>query len=136
MHDGHNNAITGNIFDLGASANSAGLFQDLNGSSSNAYGNKVAGNIITSSKAGQVPFESLDGGSFSISGNLYYDTAGAFSMNPGVADSAPAYGDPKFQNAAAGNYALLSGSAASQIGFAAINQSAIGLHPAGAHWYA
>ena len=68
--------------------------------------------------------------------NLYWDTAGGvFQNNAPFPDTSAKFGNPLFANPGAGSYALGAGSAASSIGFLAINQSTIGLQPATAHWY-
>lgn len=140
IHSGHSNDIQNNIFDLGTGTNSAVFIQAENGSSSAAdamYGNAIHGNVLTTSNPGQGLYESYNGGALSIYGNLYWNyVGGALQMNPNATDTAPKYGDPRFANPAAGNYAVLPGSATAQIGYSPVNQAEMGLAPTTAHWYA
>jgi hypothetical protein len=46
------------------------------------------------------------------------------------------FGNALFANQAAGNYSMPSNSPALAAGFHNIDQSVMGLHPTGAHWYA
>lgn len=137
LHNGHNNTVSNNIFDLDQSSNSAGFIQTVpEGPANNMYNNVITKNIIVAHKSPKTAFESLDGGLASPSGNLYFSLVGGKINTGGSAtDPTPSFGDPKFQNEAAGNYALLSGSAASLIGFQAIDQSGMGLQPTTATFY-
>jgi parallel beta-helix repeat protein len=141
IHGGHDNNVYNNVFDLGTITKSAALFQAEAGDpgSAGAQNNSFHQNIITSSQANQYNYDSIDGATANIYGNLYYDPAGSFigGLNASlVQDSNPSYGNPAFQNPAGGNYALGSGSAAGSINFQQINQGSIGLQPTTAHWYA
>jgi parallel beta-helix repeat protein len=139
IHGGHNNSVINNILDLDLTTNSAGFFQALSNDPAfiaQMYNNVVQRNIIYAHKPSQTAWENLYGGSPTISNNLYFGVnGGQITMNGGVADTNPKFGDPRFQDEANGNYTLLSGSAASQISFNPIDQSGIGVHPTGAHWY-
>lgn len=137
VHNGHNNAISNNIFDLDTTTNSVAFIQTVpEGPANNMYGNTITGNIIVAHKAAQTGFEAYDGGVASIARNLYYSAvSGQITTSGSATDTNPAFGDPRFVNAAASNYALGSGSAASLIGFAAIDQSTIGLQPRTTTWY-
>ena len=137
LHNGHNNAISNNIFDLDTTTNSVAFIQTVpEGPANNMYGNNITGNVIVAHKAAQTGFEAYDGGVASIAHNLYFSAVGGRIMTSGSAtDTNPAFGDPRFVNAAAGDYALGSGSAASLIGFTAIDQSAIGLQTKTTTWY-
>ncbi len=139
IHGGHDNSVVNNILDLDATTNSAGFFQaieDTPASTGRMYNNTVQRNIIEAHKP-QTVYENFHGGSFSIFNNLYFnDSGGVLRFNPDASDTAPKFGNPLFQNEPAGNYALQSGSAASQIGFVPIDQSSIGLNTIGPHWYA
>ena len=139
IHGGDDITIRNNIFDLGSGNATAVLFQaapaDTNPTNT-MRNNNVVGNVILSGSRSPDAYSYLDGGSPNIAGNLYHDTAGAsFATAAPTRDSNPKYGDPRFANAAGGDYTLQGGSAASAIGFQAINQSAMGLHPTTAHWY-
>ncbi len=139
IHGGSNDRLVGNIFDLGAGTASAVLFQaapaDTHPDNAQA-GNLVRGNIIASSRKTGKIFVWLDGGKPEISGNLYYDAlGGAMAMPAQAADTAPRTGDPRFADAAHGDYTPLPGSAAAAIGFDVIDGGSMGLHPLTAHAY-
>ena len=140
IHGGDNNTVHNNVFDLGAATASAVLFQsapaDTNPTNT-MLNDVVARNIIYSSSATPHLYDWIDGHSPAISSNLYYNTTGAAMQTAApTQDASPVFGNPNFAAPAQGNYALGAGSAAASIGFQAINQSAIGLHPATASWYA
>jgi hypothetical protein len=63
--------------------------------------------------------------------NSHFQTFGT-----ALAETNAHYGNALFANEAAGNYTLASNSPAFAAGFTQINQSVMGLHPTGAHWYA
>ncbi len=134
VHGGSNNAVTGNIIDTGAGNQYGVLFQAPPSNEPNPaalQNNSVTGNIFaTESLTPAAFFANLAGGTPTVSGNDYFGPAGA-SLNT-APDTAPAFQNPGFASAATGNYAT-SGSAG--IGFTAINQSLIGLHPSGAAAY-
>jgi len=66
---------------------------------------------------------------------VYFDVVGAaIGTSAPTLDTNPSFGDPKFANAAAGDYSLGAGSAAAAIGFQSIDQSQIGPHPTTAFW--
>ena len=139
LHGGHDDTIVNNIIDMNAiSAPNIGaaLIQSEGGGS--MTGNSVSQNIIYSS-AGSAPTVWVTyGGTASINDNLYYNTNN-LSMKGTYgdysSDSNSKYGDPNFANPSGGNFSLGSGSAASSIGFSAINQGTIGLAPSTSHWY-
>ena len=137
LHNGHNDTISNNIFDLDTTTNSVAFIQTVpEGPANNMYGDNITQNIIIAHKAAQNGYDEYDGGVASISRNLYYSAVGGQITTSGTAsDTNPVFGDPKFVNEPAGNYALASGSAASLIGFKAIDQSGIGPHAATATWY-
>ncbi|MFC0406629.1 right-handed parallel beta-helix repeat-containing protein [Roseomonas elaeocarpi] len=131
IHGGHNVAVTNNVFDLGNDANSAIFFHDIQ--SGDLHDIAVSGNVITSSKASQQAYDVYATGNMGVSHNEYWNTAGG-QINTGP-DSSAVVADPHFQDAANGNYALASGSAAGAVGFTQIDQSATGLQPTTEHWY-
>jgi len=126
IHGGSNNAFSGNVFNVGSSNATAGLFQ---AGPSDQYSpnplqnNSVTGNIVVSENPGarRSLFESLNGGSPNVSGNDYWSNTGA-SLNA-FPDTNPSYVNP---GVTGGNY-VTSGDG---IGFAQINQTLIGLRPA------
>lgn len=145
FHGGRNITVQNNILDLSAYGGGSGtksgvLFQSApsnitpNGGTQAATGDAFTGNILLSNQASPRPYDFLSYGTTdpTISGNLYWGSPTQFNA---YQDSSPHYGDPKFVDAAAGNYALQPGSAAADIGFQVIDQSQIGLHPTTAHWY-
>ena len=139
IHGGSNNRVIGNIFDLGTGTASAILFQAAPADThpdNLQTGNLVRGNIIASARETGKIFVWLDGGRPEIAGNLYHDAlGGAMPLPAQAADTDPRRGDPRFADAAGGNYALLPGSAAAAIGFDAIDQASMGLRPLTAHAY-
>ena len=135
-HGGSNISVHNNIFDLGTGTTSTILFQGVN---TNAPQNvSVFQNIIESAAPVQKLWDLIDQTSLpSITNNLYWNTVGGLMQSSApLQDTNPHFGDPKFANPAAGNYALGAGSAAGAIGFQQIDQSQIGLKPTTAHWYA
>lgn len=152
LHGGYNNHFTGNIFDLGTGTHTAALIQqpEADRPSFLAPGlsnDSFSGNIIVSQQANPyytyVYFDP-QAVNVPITNNLYWDakipagglpdTYGVYfyastpvgglpTISP-VADSHAFVGDPKF--AGGGSYALGTGSAASLIGFTAIDQTKIG----------
>lgn len=140
IHGGDNNIVRENVFDLGSGTASAVLFQsapaDTNPTNT-MLNNVVTRNIFYSSSLTPHLFDHIDGHRPVISNNLYFNTTGAAMQTaPPALDTAPVFGDPQFVAPAEGNYALQAGSAARAMGLSPIDQEAIGLHPATAHWYA
>lgn len=137
LHNGHNNTISNNIFDLDATTNSVAFIQTVpEGPINNMYGNTITRNIIESHKIFQTGYEAFDGGIASVVNNLYYSAVGgSFAMSGSASDTRPVFGDPRFIDEPAGNYALGSGSAAAQIGFFPIDQSTIGLQAQTHTWF-
>jgi hypothetical protein len=139
IHGGSDNTIRNNILDLGTGSPSGVLFQaaPANTNPSNAQvNNVVTQNIFFSASASPKIFFWIDGGAPDISGNLYYNTAGAsMATVPPTQDTDPFFGNPLFTSPATGNYALQPGSAAALIGFAGIDQANMGLHPTTPSWY-
>lgn len=140
IHGGDNNTVHNNVFDLGAATASAVLFQSApadTGPTNTMLNNLVTRNIIYSSSATPHLYDYIDGHSPVITNNLYFNTTGASMQTAApTQDSSPVFGNPDFTASTQGNYALQAGSAASVIGFQAIDQTLTGLHPTTAHWYA
>jgi len=140
IHGGSNVTIQNNIFDLGSSGKSAILFQSTSASSVGSpqpmTNNVVKQNIIASSSSNPTAFDNFSGGSPTISNNFYMDLINNHFQTNGLAQSNAHTGNAHFVNQANGNYALGSNSGAHAIGFVAIHQNGMGLHPTTAHWYA
>ena len=130
VHGGSNNAITGNIIDVAAGGSSAVLFQANPANEPNPsplQHNTVSGNILaTESHAATGFIANIAGGNPLVSGNDYFGPAGATLLT--TPDRAPSFQNPGFASAAGGNYSMANNGG---IGFAAIDQSLIGLHPTG-----
>lgn len=137
LHNGHNNSISNNIFDLDTTTNSVAFIQTVpEGPINNMYGNTIARNIVEAHKIAQTGYEAFDGGIASIANNLYYSAVGGkFATSGSTTDTNPVFGDPRFINEPAGNYALGSGSAASLISFTPIDQFTIGLQAKTDTWF-
>jgi parallel beta-helix repeat protein len=141
IHGGFNVTIRNNIFDLGANSGlqygkgSAVLFQSKDGTP--MTGNSVSGNIIVSSSPTPLSYSSIDGGTPTIVNNFYMNPrSGDFRTNgDSISEINAHHGNARFKDQAAGNYAIGSKSGARATGFAAIDQTAMGLHPITAHWY-
>jgi parallel beta-helix repeat protein len=135
-HGGNNLTIQNNIFDLGANSQAIGLIQGLG---ANVYPHNVAftQNIVYSEAASQNLWDWFELASYPTNANnLYWDIVGGPMTNSSpFPDTSPKFGDPKFADEAAGNFAPGAGSAAGAIGFQAIDQSGMGLHPLTVHWY-
>ena len=139
VHGGNADTISNNIFDIGSGATQVALIQPAPaelpaGPLGSFNGDSISGNLIVSA-AGGAPyydFLSTPSSSVAIRNNDYLGGSGQ-STSP---DTAPSYTAQSFSNPAAGNYNLAGGSGAASIGFTAIDQTQIGLHPAGAHFYA
>ena len=144
FHGGRDITVRNNVLDMsgynGASGTKAGVLfmsapSDItpNGGPQAATNDLFTNNILLSNQKSPAPYSFLSYPTNPmISNNLYWGTAGSFDTSN---DSAPQVGNPDFADAAGGNYALPSGSAASAIGFHGIDQSQMGLHPATASWY-
>ena len=134
-HGGQNCVVMGNVIDMGSAACTATLFQEAvyAGNTQAMTGNLLQGNIIYSSSATPTVIKDFNGGTKTISNNLYFNTQGAAMTSN--SDGSPKYGNPLFTNAANGDYSLQAGTAAALIGFAPIPQQSIGLNPKTAHWY-
>ena len=134
-HGGRDNIVYNNIFDMGSGDCTATLFQGKTyaPSTETMTNNVLRNNIMYSTGSNPTVIKDFDGGGKVIQNNLYYCTTGASMANN--QDASPVYGNPRFTNAAGGDYSLLSGSAASNISFTAIDQSLIGLKPTTVHWY-
>jgi len=139
IHGGSYNTIRNNIVDLGSGSPSGVLFQaaPANTNPNNAQiDNVVTQNIFYSSSTAPKIYYWIDGGSPTITGNLYFNTTGTpMTTSPPTQDTNPFFGNPLFMNPAKCDYTLQAGSAASLIGFVPINQSAMGLHPTTPYWY-
>jgi len=134
IHGGSNDHVTGNVLDLGTGHPSAVLFQAPPGDQPNPsplQGNSVTGNIILTESAAPGSFYvSLDGGTPTIANNDYWGPAGiGLNPSPDVSRSAV---DPAFVSPSAGDYRMAGGAG---ISFAPIDQTQIGLAPAGPHPY-
>ena len=92
-------------------------------------------NIIVSSSASPSAFSNIDGGTPTIDSNFFMDLVNSHFQTNGLTQTNAHYGNADFMNEAGGNYALGSNSGAFAVGFAAIHQSSMGLHPTTAHWY-
>ena len=140
IHGGSNVNIQNNIFDLGAAGKSAILFQSTGASSTGSplsmTNNIVAHNIIASTSSSPTAFDSYSGGTPAIDNNFFMDLINSHFQTNGLAQTNAHYGNAQFANEVTGNYALGSNSGAWAIGFIAIHQGTMGLHPATAHWYA
>ena len=146
IHGGSNDTVSGNIFDLGSGNPSYGLLQQdesneaPQGSFSQLTNDTISGNVYASeSTAPRKPgFANISGGlgHVTISGNDYWSFAGAaldVAGSGASGDTAAHYVKPAAAAATTlANYARWSGDG---IGFQAINTSAIGLAPSGAHAY-
>jgi len=134
IHGGSSNHVIGNVLDLGTGHASAVLFQAPPGDQPNPsplQGNSVTGNIIlTGSAAPGNAYVNLDGGTPTIANNDYWGSAGA-GLNPSP-DASRSTVDPAFASPSAGDYRMTGGAG---IGFAPIDQTRIGLAPAGPHPY-
>jgi hypothetical protein len=144
FHGGKDDSVTNNIFDLSAYSGGSGtqaavLYQAApsnitpNGGALAATNDTVSSNIYLSNQSNPQATAFIDYSTApDIQKNLYYDLTSPFTN---TSDSSPQTGNPDFTSASANNYTLGTGSAASLIGFQAINQANMGLHPTGAHWY-
>ena len=121
VHGGSNNSFAGNVFDLGSSSASVGLFQSAPSDQAQRpmVNNSFTGNVVVSSGGSpRNPLFAIDnGGQFSISNNDYWSSAGG-AMNTGP-DASPKHVNPVF---GAGGYI---GNGAG-IGFAGIAEQLIG----------
>jgi parallel beta-helix repeat protein len=142
IHGGSNITVENNIFDLGSQSGStwgwdtAALFQSISG---HAMTNNVfSHNIIASTSATPAAYSNLDGGNPTIDNNFYMDLLNSHFQTFGTAlnETNAHFGNALFGNEAGGNYTLASNSPALAAGFGQIDQSVMGLHPTGAHWYA
>lgn len=139
IHGGHDDTIMNNILYMGSmsAANiGAALIQSASGGS--MYNDVVSQNIIYSTAKSAPTVWVTYGGTASIANNLYFNSNGQpmdGTYGDSLHDSSMQYGNPNFANAASGNFALGSGTAAGAIGFSAIDQGSMGLHPTTAHWY-
>ena len=138
IHGGDNVTAENNIFDLDSNGLAAVLFQDRASDygGSTMQNDVVQQNIIASSSSNPTAYASISGGSPTVNDNLYMDLINSNWQMGGVGQTNAQYGNANFANEAGGNYALGSGSGATAIGFTQINQSAMGLHPTTAHYYA
>lgn len=121
IHGGSNNSFGGNVFDLGSSSASVGLFQSAPSDQAQhpMVNNSFAGNVVVSGGGSpRNPLFAIDnGGQFSISNNDYWSSTGD-AMNTGP-DASPKNVNPGF---GAGGY---TGNGAG-IGFAGIAEQLIG----------
>jgi len=134
IHGGSNNHITGNVLDLGTGHPSALLFQAPPADQPNPkplQGNSVTGNIVLTESAAPGNFYvSLDGGIPTITNNDYWGPAGVgLNSSP---DASRSTVNPAFVSPSAGDYRMAGGAG---IGFASIDQTQIGVAPAGPHPY-
>ena len=137
LHGGNNDTLSNNIFDIGPNTTGSadGLIQsNPGGPFAFMTGDVVSQNIFDSTATGPTNAYWVIGGSANVSNNLYDNTNGQPINTDGV-DSNPVSGDPQFANPSGGDFSLVSGSAASAIGFQSINQSAIGLAPKTVTWW-
>jgi parallel beta-helix repeat protein len=132
VHGGRRNTIRNNIFDLGGRSApniGAGLVQsEPGGPVPEMIGNTISGNIIYSTA--HTPWNAfvIYGGKAEISGNLYYNVNGQPLRAGSVAlDARAHWGNPRFTDAAGGDFTLLPGSAAAAVGFRPISQRDVGL---------
>lgn len=156
LHGGYDDTFTNNIFNLGTATRTAALIQQPEPNfpatvQAALTNDQFSGNIVTSQQANPLYVyvyfdpESLN---LPIFNNLYWDPqipagglqdtygvyfypntpAGGLPTVPPVKDSSAVVGNPNFVTTAYGSYGLGAGSAASQIGFTAIDQSLIGPH--------
>ena len=144
FHGGKDDSVTNNIFDLsayngGSGTQAAVLYQAApsnitpNGGALAATNDTVSSNIYLSNQSNPQATAFINYSTApDIQKNLYYDLTSPFTN---TSNSSPQTGNPDFTSASANNYTLGTGSAASLIGFQAINQANMGLHPTGAHWY-
>jgi parallel beta-helix repeat protein len=136
IHGGENDTLSNNIFDLGTNTTGAGglIQSDSGGPIGSMTGDVVSQNIFYWTATGSPNAYWVIGGSANVSGNDYYDSNGQPIANTGV-DSNATLGNPQFANEPGGDFTLGSSSAAGEVGFQSINQSAIGLTPTTVHWY-
>ncbi len=124
IHGGSSNSFSGNIFDLGTGAPSAGLFQSAPADQPNSnplQNNAVSGNIFVSESTSprNSLFANYGGGNPSITGNDYSSTVGA-SLNA-AGDTKASYVSP---GVSSGNWSTQGDG----IGFVAIDTAKIGPH--------
>lgn len=141
LHGGNDDAVSNNIFDTGAGSTQVALIQSAPsnvavGSLGTFNNDTISGNLFPSEhSAAGIPasydFIGAPWSAVAISNNDYF---GGNGMNA-YPDSSAKYNVQDFANAAGNNYALGAGIGASSIGFTAIDESQIGLHPTGAHAY-
>ncbi|HLN24796.1 MAG TPA: carbohydrate-binding domain-containing protein [Patescibacteria group bacterium] len=139
IHGGDHNTITNNIADLGAGNTGFALIQDDPQYASLGDGmqaNVITKNLITSSSPTPHAYDYLNGGSPTISGNLYWDAVkgAVFPNSPPTQDAHPTVADPQFTAPAQGNYTLPASSPAHALGFVDIPAGTAGLHPLTDHW--
>jgi len=134
IHGGSNDHVTGNVLDLGTGHPSAVLFQAPPADQPNPsplQGNSVTGNIILTESAAPGNFYvSLDGGTPTIANNDYWGPAGV-GLSPSP-DASRSTINPAFASPSAGDYRMAGGAG---IGFVPIDQTQIGVAPAGPHPY-
>ena len=121
IHGGSNNSFHGNVFDLGSSSASVGLFQSAPSDQAQhgMFNNSFTGNIVVSSGGNpRNPLFAVDnGGQFTISNNDYWSAAGGY-LNTDQ-DASAKHDNPGFSGSGhSGNSA--------GIGFAAIPEQTIG----------
>lgn len=141
IHGGSNVTIHNNIIVLGSDSGSTwggGAAVLLQGEGQAMTGNSITGNIIASTSSTPLSYVTLNGGTASIDSNFYMDQLNDYFRTDGgsLPESNAQYGNAEFANLAGGDFTIASGSAVSQIGFTAIDQSAMGPHPTTSHWYA
>jgi len=139
FHGGDNLEVRNNILDLGPGKATAALFQSApadTGPTNTMLNDTFNQNIIYSTSTKPKLFAYIEGGRPQISKNLYFNPTGAsMQTEPPTQDTSPVMGDPKFTAASSGNYAFPQGSAPLPIDFQPIDQTSMGLHPTGDHWY-
>jgi hypothetical protein len=141
LHGGSDIDVQNNIFDLGSDSGSswgwdtAVLFQSMSGYAMS--NNTFSHNIITSTSPTPAAYANLDGGNPTMDGNFYMDLVNSHFQTFGdpLNETNAHTGNALFADQAGGDYAMLSNSSALAAGFHNIDQSVMGLHPAGAHWY-
>ncbi len=116
VHGGDDVVVRNNVFDLGGSSASVVLFQSApadTAPTNTMLGNVVSGNIVLSRRASPVIYESIEGGTPVVRGNLYHSTVGRIVLmdDAAVKDSQPVFADPGFVDSAAGDYRLCSDAA-------------------------
>jgi hypothetical protein len=138
VHGGNIDQITNNIFNTGSQAAQVALIQsaptDVPVGPLGTFNNDtMSGNLVVGTGLSGVDYAVLGTSPSSVAINNNDYTGGAGTNT--VPDSSAKYLSQSFVNLAGGNYNLSGGTGASSIGFVQIDQSQMGTHPTGAHFY-